>query len=134
MFDKTFNCIFLILFVLNVNCKSPVVIHYPNSIFTTNNNWREMKPSFDNKLTKSDSYLKVGNSQDREDVWLFENWFYGMTNGTVLESGGLDGKTFSNSLFFEKYTSWFTIHIGIFSLFDLFLMISYLFLIYHSIK
>lgn len=35
-----------------------------------------------------------------------------MVNGTILESGALNGETFSNSLMFEKFSSWFTIHVG----------------------
>lgn len=105
--------IFLSLLFNYVISKSSVIIHYPNSIFISHSNWREMKAIYDPKLTKSDEYLKVGRSQDREDVWIYENWFYGMTNGTILESGALNGETFSNSLMFERFSSWFTIHIGI---------------------
>lgn len=51
-------------------------------------------------------------SQSREDIWLYENVFYGIRNGIVLESGGFNGLVYSNSFFFEYYLSWKTIHIG----------------------
>eukprot|EP01041_Mallomonas_annulata_P003099 gene3099-6084_t len=56
--------------------------------------------------TKSMSF-----AQDQEDIWLYENFFYGMTNGLILESGALDGIIFSTSYFFEKFANWIAIHV-----------------------
>ena len=54
------------------------------------------------------SYAK---SQSYEDIWLYENWFYGMKRGVILESGALDGIVYSNSYLFEKFADWTAIHI-----------------------
>lgn len=48
---------------------------------------------------------------DQEDVWLYENWFYGMTNGVIMESGALNGVLFSNSLMFEAFANWTSINV-----------------------
>ncbi len=51
-------------------------------------------------------------AQDQEDVWLYENWFYGMSNGLIMESGALNGILFSNSYMFENFANWTAIHVG----------------------
>lgn len=48
-------------------------------------------------------------SQSREDVWLFENFFSknnSLSKGTFIEIGALDGQTFSNTWYFEKKWDW----------------------------
>lgn len=57
-------------------------------------------------------YLELAHAQDQEDVWLYENWFYGMKNGVIMESGALNGLLFSTSYMFENYASWTAIHVG----------------------
>ena len=47
-----------------------------------------------------------------EDIWAYNNWFYNKANGTILESGALDGLKFSVSHFFEYFAGWHAIHIG----------------------
>jgi FkbM family methyltransferase len=61
--------------------------------------------------TKDREYLKVSKAQDQEDVWLYENWFFGVRNGIILESGALDGDMYSNSNMFEKFANWTAIHV-----------------------
>lgn len=51
-------------------------------------------------------------SQSKEDIWIYENAFYKVRNGIILESGGFDGLMYSNSFFFEFYLNWKAIHIG----------------------
>eukprot|EP00607_Mallomonas_marina_P002358 CAMPEP_0182425414 /NCGR_PEP_ID=MMETSP1167-20130531/11847_1 /TAXON_ID=2988 /ORGANISM="Mallomonas Sp, Strain CCMP3275" /LENGTH=259 /DNA_ID=CAMNT_0024606129 /DNA_START=23 /DNA_END=803 /DNA_ORIENTATION=+ len=53
----------------------------------------------------------VAFAQDREDLWLYQNMFYGMINGVILESGALDGLEHSTSHFFEKFANWTAVHI-----------------------
>lgn len=55
--------------------------------------------------------LGVSHSQFQEDQWLYENWYYGMINGVMLESGALDGNTFSNTYMFRLALDWHIIHI-----------------------
>ena len=62
-------------------------------------------------LDNVDGKVWGGNSQDKEDQWLYHHWFYGIVDGIVLESGALDGIKYSNSLFFEKFANWTAIHV-----------------------
>lgn len=57
-------------------------------------------------------YKQVSSSQEQEDLWLYENWFYGMSNGVIMESGALDGVEYSVSHMFEKFANWNVIHVG----------------------
>ena len=50
-------------------------------------------------------------SQSREDIWLFEKIFSlqlpdDLVSGKFIEIGALDGRTFSNTLYFEKKWDW----------------------------
>jgi hypothetical protein len=62
--------------------------------------------------TETKEYVKIGRAQDQEDVWLYENWFFGVQNGIIVESGALDGLLFSNSYMFETFAKWTAIHVG----------------------
>lgn len=95
-----------------------LVINYPLHIFNPtdpNRTWRreaEYSEEFARLSTSERGYLDVTRAQDQEDVWLYENWFYGMKNGVIMESGALDGILYSNSLMFESYGNWTAIHVG----------------------
>lgn len=52
---------------------------------------------------------KEAKSQWGEDIYLFENYFYGMVDGVVIESGALDGIFLSNSFMFERLFNWHSI-------------------------
>lgn len=58
------------------------------------------------------SYKSLARARRSEDIWLYENWFYGMTSGVIMESGALDGLLFSTSFMFERFANWTSIHIG----------------------
>jgi FkbM family methyltransferase len=45
-------------------------------------------------------------SQMGEDRYLDTEIFHGMSNGVFIDIGAHDGKTFSNTYFFEKYRNW----------------------------
>ena len=32
-------------------------------------------------------HVNLSQAQDSEDIWAYENWFYGMVGGVILESG-----------------------------------------------
>lgn len=82
--------------------------------------WQNKILTYNSK--KAEEYLELDNydkegvfrSQDSEDVLIYDNYFYGMVNGVVLESGALDGIRFSNSYFFTNFANWSAIHIGMF--------------------
>jgi FkbM family methyltransferase len=87
------------------------------------NNWRnpakycpDLEKHSDSEIDSTSTnynreYKKFSLAQDQEDIWLYEHWFYGMKDGVILESGALNGVTFSNSYFFESYANWTPIHI-----------------------
>ena len=56
-------------------------------------------------------YGARANAQFGEDVYLFENFFWGQAGGIILESGALDGVRFSTSLFFHSVLGWKSIHV-----------------------
>jgi FkbM family methyltransferase len=90
-------------------------VNYPLKHFESNaRDWRT-PAKYDSGLverTKSNTdYFKYLHAQDSEDIWIYENYFYGMTHGVVMESGALDGDLFSNSFLFEKYLNWTTINV-----------------------
>ena len=94
-----------------------LTINYPLHIFDTNNliNWRA-PAKYSAALVRSSeaekSWTEVSQGQDQEDVWLYENWFYGMERGVIMESGALNGILFSNSFMFEMFANWTAIHVG----------------------
>ena len=57
----------------------------------------------------SNEYTTLSLSQDREDVWAFERFFWQKRGGIVLESGAEDGLHVSNSLFLQNYLLWHSI-------------------------
>jgi hypothetical protein len=123
--------VFAILFIItsvqcadNNNRKGPaplqnrvkaMKVNYPYSFFNADSkDWRTSSPIFSEELTKSkSSYAKLSRAQDHEDLWLYENWFYGMKNGVIIESGALDGVKYSTTFMFEFYADWTPIHIGL---------------------
>ena len=94
-----------------------LTINYPLHIFDSNykEDWRA-PAKYNAELVRSSQtdklWTEVSQAQDQEDVWLYENYFYGMSNGVVMESGALNGILFSNSFMFEQFANWTAIHVG----------------------
>lgn len=95
-----------------------LTINYPLNVFETGNNVEEWRAAakYSAELFYSSehdkSWKEISQAQDQEDVWLYENWFYGMEKGVIMESGALNGILFSNSFLFEQYANWTAIHVG----------------------
>jgi len=94
-----------------------LAIYYPLAIFdpVKPNDWRTpgvYSESLAQISTGEKHYVDLALAQDQEDVWLYENWFYGMESGVILESGALDGILFSTSFMFEAFANWTAIHVG----------------------
>ena len=92
-----------------------VTINYPTQIFKKYDDWRSIakfNAEFFNLIESDASWKEQSKAQDQEDIWLYENWFYGMTSGIIMESGALDGYLFSTSYFFEHVANWTAIHVG----------------------
>jgi FkbM family methyltransferase len=86
------------------------------SIFdpTNNKNWRAPGVYSEELAAVSSSekhYVDISRAQDQEDVWLYENWFYGVKDGVIMESGALDGLLFSTSFMFEVFANWTALHV-----------------------
>jgi hypothetical protein len=93
-----------------------LTINYPLHFFESNaNEWRTKGAQYSEEFVKkhesSKDWVDYARAQDHEDIWLYENWFYGRTNGIVIESGALDGELFSMSSLFEKFANWTAIHV-----------------------
>ena len=92
-------------------------ISYPLTLFALGNSidWRSPavhNPAFEETAkAKEGEYLDHSLAQDQEDVWLYENWFYGMQNGVIMESGALNGLSFSTSYMFESFGGWTALHV-----------------------
>lgn len=56
-------------------------------------------------------YHNASRAQIKEDIYLYETFFYGKSNGIILESGALDGYRFSTTYMFDKMFNWTSIHI-----------------------
>lgn len=90
---------------------APVRIFYPSRYFTSPHIWSTKPAQKNEKLMKNTSYLDVRHAQDAEDIFLYENWFYGVEKGTILESGAYDGVQFSTSYLFAAFANWNAIHV-----------------------
>ena len=94
-----------------------LTINYPLHIFGAGNilNWRspgEFSADLERVSNDGKPYKELARAQDQEDIWLYENWFYGVERGIIMESGALNGIIFSTSYMFEKFANWTAIHVG----------------------
>lgn len=92
-------------------------INYPLGFFDgkATYDWRSpavYSPALVTSSEKDRAWSEWSQAQDQEDVWLYENYFYGMERGVIMESGALNGLLFSNSFMFEKFANWTCIHVG----------------------
>jgi hypothetical protein len=102
--------LFITFLALPVVHGSPVQVMIPLASLESSWDWRDMKPFKDKSLAELD--IKMSKSQDREDIWLAENWFYNINNATIVESGAYNGYDLSNTYFYEHFAHWNIIHIG----------------------
>jgi hypothetical protein len=95
-----------------------LTINYPLHFFDAAHadlDWRKVarySPELVSSSEATRAWSEHSFAQDQEDVWLYENWFYGMTEGVIMESGALNGVLFSNSNLFEAFANWTAIHVG----------------------
>lgn len=65
-------------------------------------NYADVRPEFSDRA----EFLKNAASQSSEDIFSFDTFFKGKTNGVFLEMGALDGHKFSNTIKHDKYLKW----------------------------
>lgn len=69
-------------------------------------------PAYAKKLTYRAKGKDEHKAQFKEDIIMYEKYFFGMKDGVIMESGALDGDLYSTSFMFEKHFNWKSIHIG----------------------
>ena len=94
-----------------------LTINYPLNFFdgSLGRDWRSPAKYSSALVERSEptrSWSEFSYAQDQEDIWLYENWFYGMEKGVIMESGALNGILFSTSYMFEHFANWTAIHVG----------------------
>lgn len=92
-----------------------VQMTFPNSHFGSDLDWRSPGVFDDDtklRISSKKNWKDVSWSQHDEDMWLMNNWFYGVKDGVIIESGALDGILFSNSNLFESYLNWTAVLVG----------------------
>ena len=62
-------------------------------------------------IISSELFKKNSRAQWYEDSFLYDNYFYNHKNGVIVESGALDGLTFSTSWTFDKLLNWTPVHV-----------------------
>ena len=63
-----------------------VLVQYPRTIFDSKLNWKSASHiSPELKARNPRGYEDLARAQDLEDVMLYENWFYGVSNGIIIE-------------------------------------------------
>ena len=100
-----------------------LTINYPLHIFSPDGDsgksidWRspgKFSPELKKLSDDGKPYKELARAQDQEDIWLYENWFYGVERGIIMESGALNGIIFSTSFMFETFANWTAIHVGMY--------------------
>lgn len=112
---------FIFLFSLSMimghdSIPDSIPIHYPKHILSrSHRNWRSGLQSNFTAIRPEhefrDEKFGLSLSRNDNDVFLYENFFYGLTRGVIVEAGGFDGLFESNSFFFEKALGWVAVHI-----------------------
>ena len=101
-------------FLVNTVCGS-MEVQVPPEYVMTGMEILQRKPVYDPKAAKITKYQQgwgVGHrAQYKEDLYLYERYFFGMVNGTIMESGALDGNRLSTTYMFETYFNWFPVHV-----------------------
>ena len=85
----------------------------PPWVFATASALRERAQALGPAPRPEDIYImgKYTHSQYGEDVYAYENFFFGRRDGVIMESGALDGNALSTSWFFVKALGWRAVHI-----------------------
>jgi FkbM family methyltransferase len=92
------------------NAEHTINIHFPRTIM--GKDWRKQATYSDLLAAEStQEYAKFSKAQDEEDIMLYENWFYGMKDGLLLESGACQGDSLSLGYLFENFAKWSAINV-----------------------
>ena len=94
------------------NAEHTINIIYPRSLTGETRDWRA-KAVYNDQLASlpSEEYISKTKAQDKEDLILYENWFFGMKEGVLLESGACQGISLSLGYVFETFARWTTINV-----------------------
>eukprot|EP01041_Mallomonas_annulata_P012467 gene12467-26219_t len=100
------SLIFSLLLLVESVYSRGVSVHLP--FWALNGTTPALKKDTNFNKQLPSNWRNFSKSQHHEDVEAYESFFYGMTNGLVLETGGGE---FSATLFLEKVFKWKAIHI-----------------------
>ncbi len=80
--------------------------------FTLPSGWSfESIVSPSSQLIPTNDLFSDSQAQEHEDLEAYASFFYGVRGGLILESGALDGLTFSTSSMFVKRLGWTALHV-----------------------
>ena len=102
--------IVIIIVVLQI-----ISIHSRNIVYNLTQ-WIFNTTEFDSITTKTKAsprypeqqWKNISTSHSKEDIFAYQNYFYGLSNGLVIETG--IGQ-FSSTYFLERVANWKAIHI-----------------------
>lgn len=82
---------------------STINVKYPMQSFTTRTDWRNSVKYSEMLVNK---VIDPQNHHAQDDIVIYEKYFYGITQGVVVESGGFNGLMDSFSWFYEQHADW----------------------------
>lgn len=90
---------------------SGIVAHIPDWVFEpyTEDRRRQLHGLAD--AGSLGEFRRIARAQSGEDTFALEHFFYGVTNGVILETGALDGLSYSTSFAFEHVLGWRAVHV-----------------------
>ena len=102
------------ILLTDINVSLPCMVPKDNALNVTIRSGT-IKASFNDHLSHFNSgtygHQSIRKGQSLEDALIYEKFFFGYTNGLIVESGALDGVTFSNTFLFDKFANWTAIHV-----------------------
>ena len=112
--DRHKDAISTPLILTDINVTLPCMVPKDNALDVTIRSGT-IKASFDDHLSHFNSgtygHQSIRKGQSLEDAFVYEKFFFGYTNGIIVESGALDGVKFSNTFLFDKFANWTAIHV-----------------------
>ena len=112
--DQHMDAISTPLLLTDINVTLPCMVPKNNALsFTIRSG--TIKASFDDHLSHFNSgtygHQSIRKGQSLEDAFVYEKFFFGYTNGIIVESGALDGVKLSNTFLFDKFANWTAVHV-----------------------
>jgi len=102
------------IILTDINVSLPCMVPKDNAMNITIRSGT-IKASFNDHLSHFNSgtygHQSIRKGQSLEDAFIYEKYFFGYSDGLIVESGALDGVTFSNTFLFDKFANWTAVHV-----------------------